>query len=196
VPRWHIVRRRIFEQSVGVTAGAVLMTRGSIRVWAKAVAALAALLLTAQAPSPKVERIEVARPGTYEIEVRGAVPDMSVATGNRVEAKAYKSLKVGNAVEAQVGTVIGAELTIVGSPRRAKVPLKVVWRYPAPGLTNPDSKETKTTDEYFDIQLVGEKFPIFWGLTQDWHLVPGTWTLEVWHFDRKLVTQLFEVKKP
>ena len=172
------------------------MTRGSIRVWAKAVAALAALLLTAQAPSPKVERIEVARPGTYEIEVRGAVPDMSVATGNRVEAKAYKSLKVGNAVEAQVGTVIGAELTIVGSPRRAKVPLKVVWRYPAPGLTNPDSKETKTTDEYFDIQLVGEKFPIFWGLTQDWHLVPGTWTLEVWHFDRKLVTQLFEVKKP
>ncbi len=67
----------------------------------------------------------------------------------------------------------------------------MVWRYPAPGLTNPDSKETKTTDEYFDIQLVGEKFPIFWGLTQDWHLVPGTWTLEVWHFDRKLVTQLF-----
>ena len=49
----------------------------------------------------------------------------------------------------------------------------MVWRYPAPGLTNPDTKETKTTDEYFDIQLIGETFPIFWGLTQDWHLVPG-----------------------
>ncbi len=157
---------------------------------------LGALLLTAQAPAIKAERIEVTRPGTYEIEVRGAVPDQAVATGNRVEAKAYKSLKVGADVPATVGTVIGAELTVVGSPRRGKVPLKVVWRYPPPGLTNPQTKETRNTDEYSDVQLIGEKFPVFWGLTQDWHLVPGTWTLEVWHADRKLVTQQFQVTKP
>jgi hypothetical protein len=170
------------------------MTRRTTGVMAAA--ALAALLLTAQAPAVKVERVDVARPGTYEIEVRGPVPDRAISTGNRVEAQAYKSLKVGTEISAKAGTIIGAELTIVGSPRRAKVPLKVVWRYPSPGLTNPDTKVTKTSDEYSDTQLVGEKFPAFWGLTQDWHLVPGTWTLEVWHGERKLVTQQFHLVRP
>jgi len=157
-----------------------------------------ALLLagSAAAQAVKVERIEVARPGTYQIEVGKPIPDASVATGNRVEATAYKSVKVGQQIEAKVGTIIGAELTVVGTPRRGKAPLKVVWRYPAPGLTNPDAKATKTSDEYNDTQLIGEKFPIFWGLTQDWHLVPGIWTLEVFQGDRKLVTQTFELVKP
>ena len=150
----------------------------------------------ALAQSLKVERIEVARPGLYEIEVAKPIPDAGVATGNRVEAKAYKSVKVGPRIEARTGTIIGAELTIVGTPRRGKVPLKVIWRYPAPGLTNPDSKATKSSDEYTDTQLIGERFPIFWGLTQDWHLMPGTWTLEVWHGDRKLVAQEFQLTKP
>ena len=160
---------------------------------------IAALALLAAGPalaqSLKVERIEVARPGTYEIEVGKPIPDTGVATGNRVEATAYKSLTVGAEIPAKVGTIIGAELTIVGAPRRGKVPLKVVWRYPAPGLTNPASKATKTSDEYTDTQLIGVKFPIFWGLTQDWHLVPGTWTLEIFHGDRKLVTQVFQLTK-
>jgi Domain of unknown function (DUF3859) len=157
-----------------------------------------ALLLagSAAAQAVKVERIEVARPGTYQIEVGKPIPDASVATGNRVEATAYKSVKVGQQIEAKVGTIIGAELTVVGTPRRGKAPLKVVWRYPAPGLTNPDTKATKTSDEYDNTQLIGEKFPIFWGLTQDWHLVPGIWTLEVFLGDRKLVTQTFELVKP
>jgi hypothetical protein len=160
------------------------------------IAAIALLAGPTLAQSVKVERIEVARPGTYEIEVGKPIPDAGVATGNRVEAKAYKSVKVGSRIEAKTGTIIGAELTIVGTPRRGKVPLKVVWRYPAPGLTNPESKATRTSDEYADTQLIGEKFPIFWGLTQDWHVVPGTWTLEVFQGDRKLVTQQFQLSKP
>ena len=161
--------------------------------------ALLTLLLAgaASAQQPvKVERIEISRPGTYHIEVRGAVPDQAISTGNRVEAKAYKNLKVGTQVELRKGTIIGAEVLIVGAPRRGKVPLKVVWRYPEPGLTSPQTKATATADEYSDTQLIGEKFPVFWGLTQDWQLVPGTWTLELWHGDNKLATQQFELKKP
>ena len=145
---------------------------------------------------PKVEWIDVLRPGIYEIEVGSPIPDRAISTGNRVEARAYKNVKVTTQVEAKTPTVIGVELTIVGAPRRAKVPLKMVWRYPAPGLVNPDSQVAKTSDEYPDTQLVGVTFPVFWGLTQDWHLVPGIWTLEVWHGERKLVAQEFQVVKP
>ena len=183
-----IVRRGFFAQSVG-------MKTGNIVKWAVGIGMALLTAVPALAQSLKIERIEVARPGTYEIEVGKPIPDPGVATGNRVEARAYKSLKVGGRIEAKLGTVIGAELTIVGAPRRGKVPLKVVWRYPAPGLTNPESKANKSSDEYTDTQLIGEKFPIFWGLTQDWHLVPGTWTLEIFHGERRLVSQPFELVK-
>jgi hypothetical protein len=188
-----IVRWRIFSHCAGIRIGNWVMTRTAVGV---VLAFVAAPVLMAQAPAVKVDRIEVARPGAYEIEVRGAVPDRAVSTGNRVEAKAYKNLAVGAAIPLKLGTVIGAELTVIGSPRRGKVPLRVVWRYPAPGLVNPQTRETRMSDEYADTQLVGEKFPVFWGLTQEWHLVRGTWTLEVWHGDRKLVDQPFQVGTP
>jgi hypothetical protein len=143
-----------------------------------------------------VERIEITRPGVYEIQTHGSVSDQSISTGSKVEVRGYKNLQSGSRIHARAGTVIGAELNIVGTPRRAKVPIKVVWRYPAPGLTNPDTKVAKTVDEYVDTKTIGEKFPVFWGLTQSWHLVPGTWTLEIWHGERKLGAQSFEITVP
>ena len=145
---------------------------------------------------PRIDRIDVLRPGIYEIEVGKPIPDTTISTGSRVEAQAYKSVAVTTKIEAKTETTIGVELTIVGVPRRHKVPLKTVWRYPEPGLTNPDTKLTKLSDEYLNTQEIGVAFPAFWGLTQDWHLVPGTWTLEVWYGDRKLLSQEFQVVRP
>ena len=144
-------------------------------------------------PPVTVERVEITRPGVYEIQTHGSVADQSISTGSKVGVRGYKNLQTGSRIHARAGTVIGAELNIVGTPRRVKVPIKVVWRYPAPGLTNPDTKVAKSVDEYVDTKTIGEKFPVFWGLTQSWHLVPGTWTLEVWHGERKLGTQSFEL---
>ena len=165
-------------------------------------ATVALLFLTpvgqAQAPAPAatVERIDVTRPGIYEIRSSAPVQGYAVSTGNMVKITGYKNVSVGTKIEANRGVVIGAELIIVGAPRHAKVPIKVVWHYPQPGLTNPESKTTTTLDEYTDTQIIGETFPIFWGLTQDWHLIPGTWTLEVWQGERKLATQQFQLTKP
>ncbi len=152
----------------------------------------------AQAPAPAatVERIDVTRPGTYEIRASAPVQGYAVSTGNMVKITGYKNVSVGTTIEANRGVVIGAEVIIVGAPRRAKVPIKVVWHYPQPGLTNPESKTTTTLDEYTDTQLIVETFPIFWGLTRDWHLLAGTWTLEVWQGERKLATQQFQLTKP
>ena len=150
----------------------------------------------ALAQAVTVERIEVTRPGIYEIRSSAPVQGPAVSTGAMVKITGYKNLSVGTTIEANRGVVIGAEVIIVGAPRHAKVPIKVMWHYPQPGLTNPESKTTTTLDEYTDTQIIGETFPIFWGLTQDWHLVPGTWTLEVWQGERKLATQQFQLIKP
>jgi len=143
-----------------------------------------------------VERIEVKRPGIYEIRSSAPMQGNIVSSGSMVKITGYKNVSVGTKIEANRGVVIGAELIIVGTPRRAKAPIKVVWHYPQPGLTNPETNTTTTLDEYMDTQVIGETFPIFWGLTQDWHLISGTWTLEVWQADRKLATKQFQLMKP
>ena len=161
---------------------------GSVIAWPIAVRAQ-------QAETVRIDRIEVERPGVYDIQSGISKEDQSVSTGHKVTVRVYKNLRTGPQIDAKVGTVIGAELTIVGAPRGGKVPIKVVWRYPPPGLINPETKSARTEDEYTDVQVVGEKFPVFWGLTQEWHLVPGTWTLEVWHGERKFVEQQFQISK-
>jgi hypothetical protein len=169
------------------------------RNFIKAIGGAVALPVTARAQQPeatKIERIEVARPGLYEIQARNSMQDQSISTGHKVAVRGYKNLRTGTQIEAKIGAVIGAELTIVGAPRNAKVPIKVVWRYPAPGLVNPETKAAQASDEYSDVHQIGEKFPVFWGLSQDWHLVAGTWTLEVWQGVRKLVEQQFQLVKP
>ena len=148
-----------------------------------------------QAETVRIDRIEVVQAGVYDIQAGISKEDQSVSTGHKVTVRVYKNLRTGTQIDAKAGTVIGAELTIVGAPRRGKVPIKVVWRYPPPGLINPETKSARTEDEYSDVQVVGETFPVFWGLTQEWHLVPGTWTLEVWHGERKLVEQEFQISK-
>ena len=148
-----------------------------------------------QAETVRIDRIEVVQVGVYDIQAGISKEDQSVSTGHKVTVRVYKNLRTGTQIDAKAGTVIGAELTIVGAPRRGKVPIKVVWRYPPPGLINPETKIARTEDEYTDVQVVGETFPVFWGLTQEWHLVPGTWTLEVWHGEQKLVEQQFQISK-
>jgi Domain of unknown function (DUF3859) len=148
-----------------------------------------------QLETVRIDRIEVERPGVYDIQAGISKEDQSVSTGHKITVRVYKNLRTGTQIEAKAGTVIGAELTVVGVPRGGKVPIKVMWRYPPPGLINPETKSANTEDEYTDVQVVGESFPVFWGMTQEWHLVPGTWTLEVWHGERKLAEQRFQISK-
>ena len=148
-----------------------------------------------QLETVRIDRIEVERPGVYDIQAGSSNEDQSVSTGHKVTVRVYKNLWTGTQIDAKAGTIIGAEVIIVGAPIRGKVPIKVVWRYPPPGLINPETKSARTEDEYTDVQVVGETFPVSWGLTQEWHLVPGTWTLEVWHGERKLAEQQFQISK-
>jgi len=54
-----------------------------------------------------------------------------------VKITGYKNVSVGTKIEANRGVVIGAELIIVGAPRHAKVPIKVVfWHETLPRNAN------------------------------------------------------------
>ena len=65
----------------------------------------------------RIDRIEVLRPGVYEIQAGTSKEDQSVSTGHKVAVRSYKNLRTGTQIDAKAGTVIGAELSIVGAPQ-------------------------------------------------------------------------------
>lgn len=87
------------------------------------------------------------------------------------------------------------QVHIVGKPAGAKAPIKVIWRYPQPGLKNPATGTTKFSDEYMDSRPLGESPVFYWNLAEEWTLVPGLWTLELSQDGRTLLVQDFVLSK-
>jgi hypothetical protein len=107
-----------------------------------------------------------------------------------------RNVKVTTTIPAREDTVFGAEFAIFGSPRGTVVPLRVVWRYPQPGIIDPRTSIAKFVDEYMDDVELGSNRTWYWKLGGRETLVPGVWTFELWQGNRKLVSQEFTLVRP
>ena len=82
-------------------------------------------------------------------------------------------------------------------PNGQTVTLRKVTRFPAPGLTNPETRKTTLSEAAPVTVRTGEpQGPFGFGLDHDWELVPGTWKIEFWLGDEKLAEQAFFLAKP
>ena len=72
--------------------------------------------------------------------------------------------------------------------------LRSVWKISEPGIVNPTNYTTSPA--------IRRRFPggdrhqprRGYGFDEPWEVVPGTWTLEIWQGDRKLLEKSFEIK--
>ena len=99
-------------------------------------------------------------------------------------------------IPAVFGTSFGACFVVDGSPAEAKVALTAIWRFPDPGLADPSRAHPWYREEYLKCFEIGK--PAFQSFTfrDDWALVPGVWTMELWQGERRLLVQDFEVYRP
>ena len=111
---------------------------------------------------------------SYGTELADTYRLAGVHTGRILKGEKPTDLPVQQATKVEF--VLNLKTARMLAPRGGKVPIKVVWRYPPPGLINPETKSVRTEEYYTDAQVVGETFPAFWGLTEEWHVVPGTWS--------------------
>jgi hypothetical protein len=153
--------------------------------------ALLSGLSAAPAQTPRIDRLDEIKPGVVALGAVKTIRDDKISTGQLLEGRAPKIISVSKNISIKLGTVFGAQVRIVGKPAGAKMPIRIIWRYPQPGLKNPTTGTTKFTDEYIDSRPIGESTVFYWNLAQEWTLVPGTWTLELWQDDRKLLVQDF-----
>jgi hypothetical protein len=143
----------------------------------------------------RVEDAEVVRRGLYEAGTLTTIDDDSISTGHRTTAKKMTFKENTTRIVAKDGVVFGLDLVVHGSPRGRTIPVRVVWRYPEPGLRNPSTRDVKFRDEYDDKQTIGTEGTYYWTLGDEWTRVPGDWTFELWYNGRMLTSKTFTLVK-
>jgi hypothetical protein len=94
------------------------------------------------------------------------------------------------------GVNFGFQYEAVGSPRGERATLHFVVIYPPPGLNKPGSSSPMPRDEYDRKVRIGVKGSYDgYELDNDWEMVPGDWTLEIWNGQDKLASETFTLVK-
>jgi len=144
----------------------------------------------------KVDRIEIVETGVYRAETAGIEAAPGTATRQRNLLTDTRLLAPTTRIEAKIGVHFGMRYRVVGSPSLASVKLVSVTHYPAPGLKNPKAAGIQTRGEHPLFATISQLNYRGYMFENDWELVAGTWTFELWDGDRKLASQAFDVVKP
>lgn len=140
----------------------------------------------------RIDGSRVIQRGYYELGTVKTIKDASISVGQRTEASATLKQSASR-IEVENGTVLGFTFIVNGVPRDQNVNMRVIWRYPDPGMTNPATGRTKYTDEYDTPVRMNAEQTFYWTIGDPWQQVPGVWTCEIWYGQRRVVRQDFEV---
>jgi len=143
----------------------------------------------------RIDRVDIVEKGTYRIPVIKQIDDPNVLSGHRMVYGKRELVKDTTTIPATKGIQFGFRFLVVGEPKGAKVPVRIVSIYPKGGRYNPNNGKTAARDEWPITATVGSTTNYFC-FTLKWGLVPGTWTLQVWDNDRKLAEQKFTLVEP
>jgi hypothetical protein len=69
----------------------------------------------------------------------------------------------------------------------------VVALFPPPGLRDPAAKQPMLQAAYDRSDAIGKNGFLSYTFEDEWELVPGVWTLQIWNAGRKLAEQKFTV---
>lgn len=139
----------------------------------------------------RIDGIKAVERGYMELTDSKSIDDSSISTGQRSEATATL-IKSADRIELAENTVFGFFFILDGQPRKANVKIRVIWRYPDPGIKAGD--KMKFSDEYDTELQLSDKQWLYWNAGDIWREVPtGIWTCELWDGERRITRQDFEV---
>ena len=157
--------------------------------------ALVAGVTAAAAQADRIDGADITQFGTYEYKVTSTQELGGTAAGT-LKSVDYKFVSKTTSVPARRGVGFGIEYRVRGAPKDAQVPLRSVTIFPAGGLRNPKTGETVERNEYIEDKAIGALLLKGYTLDEDWEVVPGTWTFQVWFGDQMLAEKVFTVAAP
>jgi hypothetical protein len=158
---------------------------------------LGVLLGASLAAAQTVERIDILQSGLYTAAVTGNVATPGTATGNSHTVGNVQFYQSTDRVPARLGTRFGVNYVIVGNPDGAILEFRQIWRLPAPGLRNPKTGNVYRESPRTVQKTIGDRGALTgYSFDDDWEMVPGPWTCELWLGERLMLTKTFTVYKP
>ena len=159
--------------------------------------AFALIVVTAwSAKAQEVQRVEVYEFGTYAASGSSYTHPPS-HQGIRIEGHdGYAHLETTRTIAAQLGARFGFRYRVVGTPPGVYAPLKMVWKFPPPGIVGSDPAHPVQVEIVEFDAASNDNYVITMSLESPSDLVAGIWTLEIWSGDQKLTEQNFEVLAP
>jgi hypothetical protein len=150
-------------------------------------ACISATLASAQ--GPRLDRIDVLDHGLYRTVRAGTGP---TPQGAAVVVRGVEHVRSTTQIPASQDVQFGFRYRVVGDPNGGQLPLRLITRFPPPGLRDPRSGLTSSTEELVMATVGGSGFHAY-ELEYDWELVPGEWKFEIWERDRKVTERSFTV---
>jgi hypothetical protein len=151
----------------------------------------------ARAQDAHVDRLEIVESGFYDnakAKVTGATASAGTVTGAVQQIGDFKLLPEPPATSARVGVGFGVRFRSFGGREGERAMLRSVWKIPAPGIVNPVNRNTYRQSVAEFATTIGAPHWRGYGFDDAWEVVPGTWTLEIWQGDRKLLEKSFVIK--
>jgi Domain of unknown function (DUF3859) len=150
----------------------------------------------AHAQTAQIERIDIAGKGIYKVDAGQLTPDKRTPTGVVTIVENAAKIEDTITIPARNGLEFGIQYVIVGLPKSAKVPIRIVNVYPKQGLRNPETHKVIRRAEIVRDKFIGDVNYTGYAFENEWEMVPGIWKFELWHKNRKLAEQSFTVTRP
>jgi hypothetical protein len=159
--------------------------------------AFALAVISGAVHGQEAQRIEITDYGIYSSERTNdtkAAP--GTATGLVTNRTSTTLIKTTTTVPARIGSQFGFRYRVIGQANGAIVNLKRIILVPQPGMRNPATGNTTVRDEYAYQKAIGGTGFASYALDDEWEVVPGTWTIEIWDGNGKLASKSFDLVKP
>jgi len=147
-------------------------------------------------PTTHIDRLELVEAGFYDntkVKVTGSATAAGAAMGRVDELAEIKLLPSPPAVSARVGVGFGIRFRSFGDHNGTQAPLRSVWKIPEPGIHNPTNGNTYRQSVADFTTTIGGTHWRGYGFDEPWEVVPGTWTIEIWQGERKLIEKSFTI---
>jgi len=154
-----------------------------------------ALIAGACSQTAHVSNARILAFGVYEARGERLVIDTNaVACVVNVHREA-EFMRVTTNIHAAIGLKFGVEFVLEGPLTNAPADIAIVKHYPQPGILPPGDTTPVLKSDTRRTVRIGEPTGVGYGFDDEWEIVPGVWTFEIWHEGRMLLRQSFLVER-
>jgi hypothetical protein len=169
-----------------------------MRVLILTVCWLAAAVGSAAAQAPAVSGVTITHIGTYTAETKSAPAQsgQESPTGTIGTDSNWHFESDSPDVPGKPGAQFGIEFRVEGEPRDDSVTLYLTLIFPPQGIHNPNIGTTMYAAKIaFPNMKIGARCLVGYGFDNEWEIVPGVWTEQIWYQDHMLAERNFNVGK-